>query len=133
MTIRFLSAALLAAVSAAALAQTTPAAAPADQVPVAIVTSAGRIVVALDKAHAPVTTANFLHYVDTHRFDGESIYRAMHVEGGGLIQGGIRSDGRKLYAPIKHEPTSETGCTMSPARSRWRTPAPGPRAPTSSS
>ena len=27
---------------------------------------------------APVTTANFLHYVDTHRFDGENFYRAMH-------------------------------------------------------
>ena len=42
--------------------------------PVAIDTSAGRIVVALDRLHAPVTTANFLQYVDSHRFDGETIY-----------------------------------------------------------
>jgi peptidyl-prolyl cis-trans isomerase A (cyclophilin A) len=82
-------------------------------VPVAIDTSVGRIVVALDQAHAPVTTANFLHYVDTHRFDGQSFYRAMHVGDakgdGGLIQGGITTDARKLYPPIAHEPTSLTG------------------------
>jgi peptidyl-prolyl cis-trans isomerase A (cyclophilin A) len=80
-----------------------------DLVPVAIDTSLGRIVVALDKTHAPITTANFLHYVDTHRFDGETFYRAMHVGNGGLIQGGLRSDARKLFAPIAHEPTSQTG------------------------
>src|SRR6185312_14764618 len=102
-----------------AIAQTSapPAAPPAakeDLVPVAIDTSAGRIVVALDRAHAPVTTANFLRYVDAHRLDGENFYRAMHVrdsEGvdGGLIQGGVRSDARKLYPPIAHEPTTQTG------------------------
>jgi peptidyl-prolyl cis-trans isomerase A (cyclophilin A) len=99
----------LAAVPALAQAP-APAGAPAeDLVPVAIDTSVGRIVVALDKAHAPVTTANFLHYVDTHRFDGQNFYRAMHVGDGGLIQGGITTDARKLYAPIAHEPTSQTG------------------------
>ena len=110
MMLRFLAAALLAASSAPLLAQAAPApATAADEVPVAIETSAGRIVVALDKTHAPVTTANFLHYVDAHRFDGESFYRAMPSGGGGLIQGGIRSDGRKLFPPIAHEPTSATG------------------------
>jgi peptidyl-prolyl cis-trans isomerase A (cyclophilin A) len=92
---------------------TTQAPAPnGDLLPVAIDTSVGRIVVALDRVHAPITTANFLHYVDTHRLDGESFYRAMHVPGtgqGGLIQGGVRSDARKLYPPIAHEPTSQTG------------------------
>lgn len=106
MMVRFLAAALLAATSAPVLTQTAPA---SDDVPVAIDTSAGRIVVALDKAHAPVTTANFLHYVDTHRFDGESFYRAMPIGDGGLIQGGIRSDARKLFPPVAHEPTSTTG------------------------
>jgi peptidyl-prolyl cis-trans isomerase A (cyclophilin A) len=116
MSIRFIAAALLAASSAPLFAQAPPEAAPqtapapqAELVPVAIDTSAGRIVVALDKTHAPITTANFLHYVDTHRFDGESFYRAMHVGDGGLIQGGIRSNALKLYPPIKHEPTGETG------------------------
>lgn len=112
-----LAAALLAALPAPVLAQAaTPAdlqGAPVpttDFVPIAIDTSAGRIVVALDRTHAPVTTANFLHYVDTHRYDGESFYRAMPIgSAGGLIQGGIRSDARKLYPPIAHEPTSKTG------------------------
>jgi peptidyl-prolyl cis-trans isomerase A (cyclophilin A) len=115
MMIRLLAGTLLAAISAPALAQAAPAApvqAPAPQaelVPVAIDTSLGRIVVDLDKTHAPISTANFLHYVDTHRYDGESFYRAMHVGDGGLIQGGITSNALKLYPPIKHEPTSETG------------------------
>jgi len=99
------------------LAQAPPATQPAaqeDLVPVAIDTNLGRIVVALDRAHAPVTTANFLHYVDTHRFDGQYFYRAMHVPdakgaGGGLIQGGVTTDVRKLYPPITHEPTTQTG------------------------
>jgi len=109
MMLRFLAAALLAATSAPALSQAAPAPPAATEIPVAIDTSAGRIVVALDAAHAPATTANFLHYVDTHRFDGESFYRAMQIGDGGIIQGGIRSDGRKLFLPITDEPTSQTG------------------------
>jgi peptidyl-prolyl cis-trans isomerase A (cyclophilin A) len=114
-----LAPALFAALAAQAPAPVTPGdltgppVATADLVPVAIETSLGRIVVALDRTHAPVTTANFLHYVDTHRLDGETIYRAMHVPGGkagdGLIQGGVRSDARKLYPAIAHEPTNRTG------------------------
>jgi peptidyl-prolyl cis-trans isomerase A (cyclophilin A) len=116
---RFLAALMLAALSAPALTQTaTPAAeAPApkdDLVPVAIDTSLGRIVVALDRGRAPITTANFLRYVDTHRFDGQNFYRAMHMADGkggdgGLIQGGITTDARKLFPPIAHEPTTQTG------------------------
>jgi peptidyl-prolyl cis-trans isomerase A (cyclophilin A) len=111
---RFLAAALLAAIAAPAASQLAapPTAAPAPQddlVPVAIDTSMGRIVVALDRGRAPVTTANFLRYVDTHRFDGQAFYRAMHVGDGGLIQGGITTDARKLLPPIAHEPTSQTG------------------------
>jgi peptidyl-prolyl cis-trans isomerase A (cyclophilin A) len=113
---------LLSAFAAATVTAQTPSAIPStdtaqpkeDLVPVAIDTSLGRIVIALDRARAPVTTANFLHYVDTHRFDGQLFYRAMHVpdadgKDGGLIQGGIRSDARLLYAPIAHEPTTKTG------------------------
>ena len=94
------------------LAQTTTASpAPAkDVVEVALDTSVGRIVLALDKARAPVTTANFLKYVDSGRFNGESFYRAMNFPGGGgIVQGGITSDGRKLYPAIAHEPVSQTG------------------------
>jgi len=112
-----LAAALLAAVAAPALAQQAPAdvkgatVATSDLVPVAIDTSAGRIVIALDRLHAPITTANFLKYVDAHRYDGESFYRAMPYAGGGLIQGGIRSDARKLFPPIAFESTDKTGLT----------------------
>ena len=111
---RFLAAALLAALAAPALAQTATPSAQAtapkeDLVPVAIDTSLGRIIVALDRGHAPVTTANFLHYVDAHRLDGESFYRAMHSQTSNLIQGGVRSDARKLFPPIAHEPTTQTG------------------------
>jgi peptidyl-prolyl cis-trans isomerase A (cyclophilin A) len=111
---RVLAAALFAVLAAPALAQTaTPMpqapAAQEDLVPVAIDTSLGRIVVALDRGHAPVTTANFLHYVDSHRLDGEVFYRAMHSETSNLIQGGVRTDTRKLYPPVAHEPTTQTG------------------------
>jgi peptidyl-prolyl cis-trans isomerase A (cyclophilin A) len=120
MIIRFLAAALLALLPAPVLSQEAPAAlvdGPAPQqdlVPVAIDTSLGRIVIGLDKVHAPITTANFLHYVDTHRFDGETFYRSMHTPDakgadGGLIQAGVRSNALKLYPPIAHEPTSQTG------------------------
>jgi peptidyl-prolyl cis-trans isomerase A (cyclophilin A) len=106
---RLLAAALLAALAAPAFAQTPTPPTQGDLVPVAIDTSLGRIVVALDRGHAPVTTANFLHYVDTHRFDGEPFYRSMHSETSNLIQGGVRSDSRKLFPPIAHEPTTQTG------------------------
>lgn len=33
----------------------------------------------------------------------------MRVGNGGLIQGGIRSDSRKLFPPVAHEPTRQTG------------------------
>ena len=108
-----LVAALLAALAAPAFSQTAaPAPAPAateDSVPVAIDTSLGRIVIALDRGRAPITTANFLRYVDGHRLDGQNFYRAMHVGDGGLIQGGVTTDARKLFPPIAHEPTSQTG------------------------
>jgi peptidyl-prolyl cis-trans isomerase A (cyclophilin A) len=111
MTHRFLAAALLALLAVPALAQSAAPApqAAADLVPVAIDTSVGRIGVALDRAHAPVTTANFLRYVDTHRLDGEPFYRSMHSETSNLIQGGVRSDARKLFPAIAHEPTTVTG------------------------
>ncbi|MEP7130214.1 MAG: peptidylprolyl isomerase [Sphingomicrobium sp.] len=104
--------------AAPAFAQTpdspAQAAAPApkeDLVPVTLNTSLGRIVVAVDRLHAPITTGNFLRYVDSHRLDGETFYRALRISGGdgGLIQGGVRSDTRKLFPPIAHEPTSRTG------------------------
>ena len=105
--------ALLLACAAPVAAQTptTPVAEAAkeDLVKVALETSAGRIVIALDRGRAPLTTANFLRYVESGKYDGESIYRAMPYGDGGFIQGGITSDAAKLMKPVQHEATSQTG------------------------
>ncbi|HYG28788.1 MAG TPA: peptidylprolyl isomerase [Allosphingosinicella sp.] len=96
----------------------TAAAAPRTQEPlpdivrVRLETEAGAIVVALDHRRAPLTTANFVRYVDAGRFDGTTFYRASRTpgsQGRGFIQGGIRRDVRRMYPAILHEPTSETG------------------------
>ncbi len=126
-----LASTLLAALAAPALAQQTPVeltgppVAASDFVPVALDTSAGRIVIALDRLHAPVTSANFLHYVDTHRFDGETIYRAMPYGSGGLIQGGVRSSVKKLYPPIAFEGTGTTGLSNTAGTIAMAAAAPG--------
>jgi peptidyl-prolyl cis-trans isomerase A (cyclophilin A) len=114
MRTRIIFAACLSALAAPAVAQgasaTAPAAAPLeDLVRVALDTSEGRIVLALDRGRAPLTTANFLNYVDSKRLDGEAFYRAFKYGDGGIVQGGITSDGRKLYPPIDVEPTTRTG------------------------
>ena len=100
--------AVLIVLAGPALAQTPPpVAAPLPRV--AMETSKGRIVVEVDVVRAPVTARNFLRYVDNRRYDGQEFYRAMPGgDGKGLIQGGVR-DGRLLFPPIAHEPTSQTG------------------------
>lgn len=105
-----LAAAAIAALAAPVNGQAPEAAPEAGSglVPVAITTSMGRIVVALDKAHAPLTTANFLAYVDAHKYDGENFYRAMPYADGGLIQGGIRL-ANKLNKPVAYEGSDQTG------------------------
>ena len=112
MTKHIILAAFVAIVAAPGLAQ-APAAPPAqapkdDLVRVAIDTDKGRIVVALDRGRAPLTTANFLGYVDKKWLDGQPFYRAMPLTGGGLIQGGSR-DGAKQLPPIAVESTATTG------------------------
>lgn len=112
MSIRFLLAALAAAIATPTLAQ-EPAGPVAterksDLVRVALETEKGRIVLALDAGKAPVTTANFLAYVDQGWLDGQPFYRAFQYGNGGIIQGGVR-DGGKQVPPIRIEPTSETG------------------------
>ncbi|MBL0915700.1 MAG: peptidylprolyl isomerase [Sphingopyxis sp.] len=80
---------------------------------VALVTDAGTIVVRLENKRAPVTTANFLRYVDSKRMDGFTFYRTSRSWGpdSKIIQGGNRGDPRKNYPPIAHEPTNVTGLT----------------------
>ena len=117
------------ALSTAAFAQDAapPAAAPAPATPalpagpppqragtvrVTLTTSEGPILLELDKDKAPITVANFLHYVDTKRYDGKTFYRVVPVPGltdQGLVQGGMKFDPRQMFPPIAHEPTTKTG------------------------
>ena len=103
--------ALALALAAPAAAQDVPT--PPAPVDVVLETTMGDITLELDAAHAPVTSANFLRYVDQHRFDGTAFYRAMHLNWGeqpnGLIQGGTQMDPQRILPPIAHEPTSQTG------------------------
>ncbi len=76
---------------------------------VAIETSAGTILAETDP-RAPVTSANFLRYVDEGRFDGVTFYRGMVLgPAAGLIQGGTGGAPERVLPPIAHEPTGETG------------------------
>lgn len=105
---------LVAALAAPTLAQTPPApppaAAPTDLVEVTLTTSAGPIVLQLDRGRAPLTVRNFLRYVDAKRLDGAAFYRAMKLGDGtlGLVQFGTRNDPKRTYPPIPHEPTTAT-------------------------
>jgi peptidyl-prolyl cis-trans isomerase A (cyclophilin A) len=110
---RLCLAALIAATPLPLFAQAQPADAPTapkdDLVRVVLDTEAGRILLALDRGRAPVTVRNFLSYVDSGKFNGESFYRAMPLTKGGLIQAGVTSDARKLGKAIAHEPPGKTG------------------------
>jgi peptidyl-prolyl cis-trans isomerase A (cyclophilin A) len=113
MAFRFVLAAapLLLSLTAAAPAP-KPATLP-DVVRVAMTTELGTITLDLDAKHALVTTANFVRYVDQHRFDGIVFYRVMRLAWGeqpnGLIQAGTRGDPRRTLPGIAHEPTNVTG------------------------
>jgi peptidyl-prolyl cis-trans isomerase A (cyclophilin A) len=75
-------------------------------------TGQGTITFELYADKAPITTANFLRYVDAGRYDGATIYRALHTPGDpttGLVQGGAKFDPVHPIAPIAHEPTTLTG------------------------
>lgn len=75
-------------------------------------TADGAMVLALDRRHAPATTANFLRYVDDGRFEGISFYRTARNKRDarlGFIQGGIRTDARRFLDTIPHESTRATG------------------------
>jgi peptidyl-prolyl cis-trans isomerase A (cyclophilin A) len=106
-----IGAGLLAAFPAAA--QVTPAPPPPVPKPpvrVALETPQGRIVIELAVAEAPVTTANFLRYVDRKLYDKATFFRASRAPGTvdyGLIQGGLQGIG--ALPPIAHEPTTQTG------------------------
>jgi len=90
------------------------------EVAVRLETSLGSIVLAIDTAHAPVTSANFLKYVDGGFYDGGRFHRATRPDNYTpappnrpmmeIIQGGINPDRRaSAFPPIPLERTSVTG------------------------
>ena len=98
--------------SAESIIAATPAPAALPAVQVLIHTAQGDIVLALDPSHAPVTTANFLHYVDQKRFDGAQFYRAVTIGDDGqygLLQGGLFGTRLQQFKPIAHEAPAVTG------------------------
>src|SRR3569833_253645 len=81
---------------------------------VVINTSLGSITLELFADKAPITTANFLKYVDRKLYDGATFYRASKPPGQttndyGSIQGGLQNDPKKVLPPIPHESTAKTG------------------------
>lgn len=94
-------------------------------------TDLGRIVVELDQAHAPVTTANFLRYVAERRYAGAVFYRTVRLDNQPndavkieVIQGGLGfAPNKQRLPPIRQETTRKTGIhhldgTLSMARIR---------------
>lgn len=106
------AAALSLTLAAPVVAQDAPPPAPQTQL-VVLETALGDITLAIETERAPVTAANFLRYVDQHRFDGTVFYRAMRLDWGeqpnGLIQGGAQMNPKRVLPPIAHEPTTQTG------------------------
>ncbi len=96
---------LLALLAALTLA-TGPAPAQDDQHPVIVMeTSMGTVTIELDAKNAPITTANFLQYVDDKFFDGLTFHRVIP---GFMVQGGgfdpqLQQKREGLRAPIANE------------------------------
>jgi peptidyl-prolyl cis-trans isomerase A (cyclophilin A) len=89
-----------------------PAAVPPALVNVLVHTTLGDIRLALEKDRAPLTTKNFLRYVDAKRYDGSDFYRAVKLDDEGkygLVQGGLRGNPKRVFKPIPHESPRATG------------------------
>jgi peptidyl-prolyl cis-trans isomerase A (cyclophilin A) len=114
-------AAALAAGMGAFGAEGLPGQAGASAVIVSIVTERGVIEIEVDLERAPVTSENFLRYVDAGRYDGGVFHRTVRpdtesrtdypievVQARGA-RGRGRGQGRGGFAPIPLEPTNVTG------------------------
>ncbi len=78
-----------------------------DLVHVTLHTDKGDIVLELEARKAPITVANFLHYVEAHKYDGAHFWRASKSgPSAGFIQ---TSPVGATFPPIAHESTKQTG------------------------
>ncbi len=99
-------------VAGAGLLMGAPASAVAAAKPrVVIKTARGSIVVELEAGKAPLTSANFLRYVDAQAYDEGTFFRAARTPGvakDGTIVGAPAAKVRP-FPPIRHESTTKTG------------------------
>ena len=86
-----------------------------DKVIVEISTELGNITIEIYDKHAPLTSSNFLRYVDDGIFKETMFYRVVTKANQPLneikievIQGGLYSE-EKMYEAIAHETTEDTG------------------------
>jgi len=97
---------------AAGLALAGPRATAAAVKPkVLIKTNHGAILVEIEAQRAPITSTNFLRYVDTQAYDNGVFYRAAR-DGDNPLHGDIVGrPNLKIhpFPPIDHEPTTKTG------------------------
>jgi peptidyl-prolyl cis-trans isomerase A (cyclophilin A) len=84
---------------------------------VLMTTNLGEIELEIFVMDAPVTAANFLRYVDEHRYIGATFYRTVRLDNQPqstvkieVIQGGLGMDSHPSKLPmIPHETTAQTG------------------------
>ena len=85
------------------------------QTRVSMETTLGTIIVEVDEENAPVTSANFLRYVDENRWGGAHFYRVVTMQNQPdndirieVIQGGLGDLDSLRLPPIPHESTEKT-------------------------
>jgi peptidyl-prolyl cis-trans isomerase A (cyclophilin A) len=108
---------VLAAVCLSVSAAQTPTANITRPVRVLVQTALGDIVLELDAGRAPVTTANFLKYVDAGHYNGGTFHRTVKMDNQPesdikieVIQAGVNPDrANEGFPPIPLERTSVTG------------------------
>jgi peptidyl-prolyl cis-trans isomerase A (cyclophilin A) len=82
---------------------------------VVIDTALGPIAASLDLARAPLSSADFLKYVDQGLYAGSTFYRTVRPDIDpnpikiSVLQGGLTDDDNRFLPPIPHEPTNRTG------------------------
>lgn len=81
-------------------------------------TELGDLVFEIHETEAPITSANFLRYVDESRFDGATFYRTVTLDNQPdddvkieVVQGGLGAASPNMLPPIAHETTMQTGIT----------------------
>ena len=86
-------------------------------VTVVLRTGLGDLEIEVDEAHAPVTAANFLRYVDGGHYDGGRFHRTVRLDNQPgktvlieVVQAGVNpTPARRDFAPIPLERTKDTG------------------------